>query len=108
VELTRPAKLLFPEDGLTKGDLIEYYRRIAPWMLPHVRGRPLAMERYPDGIDTTRIFQKDVPPYYPDWIKTVRSRRSEELSRTSSGITKLRSSILRTRRASLPYLAQPD
>jgi bifunctional non-homologous end joining protein LigD len=71
VEITHPAKVLFPEDGITKGDLIDYYGRIASWILPHVRARPLALERYPDGIDNTRIFQKNVPPYYPDWIKTV-------------------------------------
>jgi bifunctional non-homologous end joining protein LigD len=71
VEITRPAKILFPEDGVTKGDLIDYYRRIAPWILPHVRTRPLAMERYPEGIEKTRVFQKNVPPYYPDWIRTV-------------------------------------
>src|SRR5260370_42381931 len=74
VEITRPAKVLFPEDGITKGDLIEYYGRVAPWILLHLRGRPLALERYQDGIDNARIFQKNVPAYYPDWIKrsTVR------------------------------------
>ena len=71
VEITRPAKVLFPADGITKGDLIDYYRRIAPWMLPHLRGRPVAMERYPDGIDKPSFFHKAVPSYYPDWIKTV-------------------------------------
>jgi bifunctional non-homologous end joining protein LigD len=70
-EITRPEKVLFPEDGITKGDLIDYYRHIAPWMLPYLRGRPLALERYPDGIDGSRIFQKNVPSYYPDWIRTV-------------------------------------
>jgi bifunctional non-homologous end joining protein LigD len=54
VEITRPAKVLFPEDGITKGDLIEYYGRVAPWILLHLRGRPLALERYPDGIDNAR------------------------------------------------------
>jgi len=71
VEITRPTKVLFPSDGITKGDLIDYYRQIAPWMLPHMRGRPLAMERYPDGIDAPSFFHKAVPSYFPDWIKTV-------------------------------------
>jgi bifunctional non-homologous end joining protein LigD len=71
VEITRPEKVLFPEGGITKGDLIDYYRHIAPWMLPYLRGRPLALERYPDGIEGSRIFQKNVPSYYPDWIRTV-------------------------------------
>ncbi|HMF50257.1 MAG TPA: non-homologous end-joining DNA ligase [Candidatus Saccharimonadales bacterium] len=71
VTITRPDKVLFPQDGITKQQLIEYYRRIAPWILPHLRGRPLAMERYPDGIDKPGFFQKAVPFYYPRWIKTV-------------------------------------
>ena len=76
VEITRPAKVLFPEEGITKGDLIDYYRRIAPWMLPHTRGRPLAMERYPDGIEHPSFFHKAVPSYYPDWIKTVTVKKA--------------------------------
>src|SRR5438093_3858353 len=51
VEITRPEKVLFPKDGISKRELVEYYRRIAPIMLPHVRGRPISMERYPDGIE---------------------------------------------------------
>jgi bifunctional non-homologous end joining protein LigD len=51
--------------------LINYYQRIAPWILPHLRGRPLAMERYPDGIDQPGFFHKTTPSYYPSWIKTV-------------------------------------
>jgi bifunctional non-homologous end joining protein LigD len=71
VKITHPGKILFPEDGLTNQDLIDYYCRITPWILPHLRGRPLAMERYPDGIDKPGFFQKATPFYYPAWIKTV-------------------------------------
>jgi bifunctional non-homologous end joining protein LigD len=71
VKITRPEKILFPEDGITKGDLIQYYHRIAPRILPHLRGRPLALERYPDGIDQPGFFQKSVAHYYPSWIQTV-------------------------------------
>src|SRR5262249_15405927 len=71
VKITRPAKLLFPEDGITKQDLVDYYRRIAPRMLPHLRGRPLTMERYPDGIKKSGFIQQSRDPYCPDWIKTV-------------------------------------
>ncbi|HEV8712411.1 MAG TPA: non-homologous end-joining DNA ligase [Candidatus Binatia bacterium] len=71
VKITHPGKVLFPEDGITKRDVIDYYRRIASWILPHLRGRPLAMERYPDGIDKSGFFHKAAPSYYPDWIKTV-------------------------------------
>jgi bifunctional non-homologous end joining protein LigD len=76
VEITRPGKVLFPEDGITKRDLIDYYRRIAPWILPHLRERPLALERYPDGIDKPGFFQKAVPFYYPPWIKTVTVKKT--------------------------------
>jgi bifunctional non-homologous end joining protein LigD len=71
VEITRPEKVLFPHDGITKGELVEYYRRIAPTMVPHLKGRPLSLERYPDGIGKTGFFQKKAGPYFPSWIKTV-------------------------------------
>src|SRR5207244_9116564 len=71
ITITRPAKVLFPADGVTKRDLVDYYCRIGPWILPHLRDRPLAMERYPDGIGEPSFFQKAVPPYYPDWIERV-------------------------------------
>ncbi|MFL5404011.1 MAG: non-homologous end-joining DNA ligase [Gemmatimonadales bacterium] len=71
IEISRPEKVLFPEDGITKGDLIEYYARIAPRMLPHLRDRPLTLERYPNGINSKRFFQKEVSSYFPKWIRTV-------------------------------------
>jgi bifunctional non-homologous end joining protein LigD len=71
IEISRPEKVLFPEDGITKGDLIEYYARIAPWMVPQLRDRPLTLERYPNGINTKRFFQKEVSSYFPKWIRTV-------------------------------------
>src|SRR5678815_1630500 len=70
-EITRPAKVLFPQDGITKGELVEYYKRIAPVMLPYLKGRPIAMERYPDGIANESFFQKKAGAYFPDWIKTA-------------------------------------
>jgi bifunctional non-homologous end joining protein LigD len=70
IEISRPEKVLFPEDGITKGDLIEYYARIAPRMVPHLRDRPLTLERYPNGINTKRFFQKEVSSYFPKWIRT--------------------------------------
>lgn len=71
IEISRPEKVLFPEDGITKGDLIEYYARIAPHILPHLRDRPLTLERYPNGIHSKRFFQKEVSSYFPSWIRTV-------------------------------------
>jgi bifunctional non-homologous end joining protein LigD len=76
VKITRPDKILFPEDGITKQELIDYYHRIAPWILPHLEGRPLVMERYPDGIDKAGFFHKAAPSYYPGWIKTVTIKKN--------------------------------
>ena len=64
-------KVFWPEEGYTKGDLIEYHRSIAPWMLTYLQDRPLVMTRYPDGIHGKSFFQKDAPPYAPDWFRTV-------------------------------------
>ncbi|HEY1337409.1 MAG TPA: non-homologous end-joining DNA ligase [Bryobacteraceae bacterium] len=71
VHVTHPDKVLFPRDGITKREFVEYYRRIAGVMLPHLRGRAIAMERYPDGIGGPRIFQKNASAYFPEWVKTV-------------------------------------
>jgi bifunctional non-homologous end joining protein LigD len=72
VEVSNPGKVLYSDDNITKGDLVDYYRQVAGSMLPYLRGRPVAMERYPDGIDGERIFQKDMPDYFPDWIHRVK------------------------------------
>ncbi|MGW0698416.1 non-homologous end-joining DNA ligase [Streptomyces sp. NPDC002867] len=68
VEIKRPDKLLFPDDGISKADLAAYYRAIAPYMLPHLRGRPLMPERHPDGVGGPRFMQKHTPEHYPDWV----------------------------------------
>ncbi len=72
VEIKRPGKVLFPGAGgakeYTKGDLADYYRSVAPYLLPHLRGRPLMLERYPDGLDGQRFMQKNTPEHYPEWI----------------------------------------
>ncbi|GGT15894.1 ATP-dependent DNA ligase [Streptomyces purpureus] len=71
VELSRPDKELFPQDGITKADLADYYRRVARRMLPHLRHRPLMLERHPDGIEGPAFMQKEVPDHFPDWIHRV-------------------------------------
>jgi bifunctional non-homologous end joining protein LigD len=76
VKITRPQKVLFPEDGITKGEFIDYYERVASWMLPHLKNRAIAMERYPDGIDKAAIFQKAAGSYYPEWIETVTVKKA--------------------------------
>ncbi|MFH9956077.1 non-homologous end-joining DNA ligase [Streptomyces roseolus] len=68
VEIKRAEKELFPDDGITKADLAGHYRRVGPRILPHLRGRPLMLERYPDGIGGGRFMQKDTPDHFPDWI----------------------------------------
>ena len=72
VPLTHPDKVLFPADGITKADLARYYADVADRMLPWLRDRPISMVRYPDGLDGQRFFQKNVPSYFPDWIRRVR------------------------------------
>ena len=71
VKRTRPDKVLFPEDGIRKQDIIDYYERISDVMLPHIKDRPLMLERFPNGIDETSFFQKNVAYYFPNWIKRV-------------------------------------
>ncbi len=64
-------KVLWPRDGYTKGDLIDYYEAVAPWMLPHLKNRPLTLERYPNGIDASSFFEKQMPKGTPDWVDRV-------------------------------------
>jgi bifunctional non-homologous end joining protein LigD len=69
--ITHPEKVLFPDDGITKGELASYYEAIAPAMLPHLRGRPVTMERFPAGIDKPGFIQKDVSKGFPEWLERV-------------------------------------
>src|SRR5689334_17931221 len=69
--LTHPAKVLFPEDGVTKGELAAYYERVAPMMLPYRCGRPVTMERYHRGIGEKGFIQKDVSRGFPAWLERV-------------------------------------
>ncbi len=69
VEVSKADKVLFAADGITKGDLARYYRKIAATALPHYRDRPLTMQRFPDGIDRAGFFQKHVPDHFPGWIE---------------------------------------
>jgi bifunctional non-homologous end joining protein LigD len=74
VTFTNLDKLMYPEDGITKGEVIEFYRRIAPHLLPHLRDRPATLERLPEGVGNGRaphFWQKNTPPSYPDWIPRV-------------------------------------
>jgi bifunctional non-homologous end joining protein LigD len=71
VKLSNLDKVFFPADGITKGDLLRYYRSVAPVLIPHIRDRPFTLKRYPDGIEGGFFFQKDAPKHMPEWIPTV-------------------------------------
>jgi bifunctional non-homologous end joining protein LigD len=71
VIITHPEKIMFPAEGITKGELASYYETIAPVMLPHLRGRPVTMERFHRGIGAPGFFQKDVSKGFPEWLERV-------------------------------------
>jgi bifunctional non-homologous end joining protein LigD len=71
-EFSNLEKVFWRHEGYTKGDLIEYYREISPWILPYLKDRPVVLTRYPDGIDGKSFFQKDAPEFVPGWIRTER------------------------------------
>src|SRR5204862_7399278 len=71
VQFTNLGKVFWPEEGYTKGDLIEYYRAVSPWMLPYLADRPLVLTRFPDGINGKSFFQKDAPEYAQAFVRTV-------------------------------------
>jgi bifunctional non-homologous end joining protein LigD len=74
-KISRPGKVLFPDDGITKGDLAAYYAAVAEVMLPLVRGRPIMMQRFPNGIGGEPIIQQRVPDYFPPWVKRAKVRK---------------------------------
>ncbi len=80
LRLSNLDKVYWPDDGITKGDLIDYYRKVAPWMLPYLRDRPVVLTRYPDGIAGKSFYQKNSPEFLPSWIPTV-GVWSEEVGR---------------------------
>jgi bifunctional non-homologous end joining protein LigD len=72
IQFTNLDKIFWPDEGYTKGDLIEYYRSVGPWILPYLADRPVVLTRYPDGVNGKSFFQKDAPGFVPDWIRTER------------------------------------
>jgi bifunctional non-homologous end joining protein LigD len=71
LRLTNLDKVYFPGEGLTKGDLIQYYASVAPVLLPHLKGRPISMSRYPEGIEGQSFYEKRAPGHQPDWMRTT-------------------------------------
>lgn len=79
VTLTNPKKIYFPDEGITKEEVFNYYRAVSPWLLPYLKDRPLMMTRYPDGISGKNFFQKARPPKgAPDWLRTTPVHNDEE------------------------------
>ncbi|MXS71734.1 DNA ligase D [Flavobacteriaceae bacterium W22] len=72
VKLTNQDKIYFPKDGITKGDVIEYYQSVAKYILPHLKNRPLSLNRFPNGIEESGFYQKDAGDSLPDWIETTK------------------------------------
>ena len=72
LSLSNLDKVLYPEAGFTKGHVIDYYTRVSPVLLPHLRGRPLTLKRYPNGVDATYFYEKQCPSHAPDWVQTAR------------------------------------
>lgn len=78
IDVSNTAKVLFPTDGITKGKVVAYYARVAETMLAHVRGRPVALRRYPDGLDSQGFFQKRAGGHFPGWIRRHEVPRRED------------------------------
>ena len=78
IEVANLDKVMFPDEGITQGDLMDYYRRVSETMLPYLKGRPLTMQRFPDGIGEEGFYQKEAPDYFPDWIRRVSIEVKEE------------------------------
>lgn len=77
LEISHEDKVLFPGEGITKRDVIDYYDAVAPHLLPGIRGRPLVLERFPDGIAGEGFYQKQVADYFPAWVSTVRVAKAD-------------------------------
>jgi bifunctional non-homologous end joining protein LigD len=72
LSLSNLDKVMYPATGFTKGELIDFYTRVAPALLPHLRGRPLTLKRYPNGVDDKFFYEKNCPSHRPDWVATAR------------------------------------
>src|SRR4051812_23519084 len=71
ISVSHGDRVLFPEDGVTKAEIVEHYRRVAPFALPHLKSRPVSMQRVRDNIHAQVFYQKEMPAHFPDWIGRV-------------------------------------
>ena len=77
LKLTNLEKVLYPAAGFTKAQVIDFYIRVSPWLLPHLKDRPITMKRYPDGVDKAHFYEKDAPRFTPEWVETFDVPRRE-------------------------------
>jgi bifunctional non-homologous end joining protein LigD len=103
VRLTSPDRVLYPDDGVTKGDLAEYYRRVGETLIPHLAQRPFTLKRYPHGIDEQAFFQKQAPRGLPSWIPT---RTFPTWPRGSKGETRMVDFVLVNEPAAIVWAVQ--
>jgi bifunctional non-homologous end joining protein LigD len=94
LELSNLDKVFYPATGFTKGDMIAYYDAISPALLPHLKGRPVTMKRYPDGAAGKFFYEKRCPPHAPSWVKTAAMRRKKDDTDVAYCILDNRSSLL--------------
>ena len=82
IDISHPDKVLFPQDGITKGDLVDYYAKIAAVMLPYMKDRPVTMHRFPEGIDLEGFYQQEASDYFPAWVgrATVAKREGGQIT----------------------------
>jgi bifunctional non-homologous end joining protein LigD len=80
LSLSNLDKLMYAAAGFTKGHVIDYYTRVAPALLPHLRGRPITLKRYPDGVDGPHFYEKQCPKHRPEWVRTARVDSSRSRS----------------------------
>jgi bifunctional non-homologous end joining protein LigD len=112
VKLANPQKILFPRDGITKAEIFAYYRAIAPVMLRHLEGRPINLERWPNGIDEESWFQHNLPPKLPEFVRLVpvegKRRLVAENVETLEWLANLAALTIHQWASHLPHLDQPD
>jgi bifunctional non-homologous end joining protein LigD len=77
IAISNPDKVVYPGGKFTKADVVNYYRRVAPYLLPHLHNRPVTLKRYPDGVFGEAFYEKDAPGFTPDWVKTFPAPRHE-------------------------------
>ena len=104
VQITNTDKILFPKSKITKGEYVEYYQEIAPYMLEHIRDRPLSLERFPEGIDGQTFFQKEAQEYFPNFVKRIDIKPEEEASKLYTTVVNEASIVYLANLVTIPHI----